>query len=94
MGRMKELFIEQMNKQIDEQMADADYQYEQYLAEQFQLGMLNDLTLIKYSDSDVESALQNAFGKFQVSGRLKDEIVAMIMSELNNLNNLRNGHTN
>ena len=87
MGRMKELFIEQMNKQIDDQMnLDADYEYQQYLNNKV-LAELNDSMKPKYSDGDIKYALESVLGD-------ANPIVEDIIRELKELNDLRHGYTN
>jgi len=83
---MKELFIEQMNKQIDDQMSlDADYQYQQYLNNKV-IAELNATMEPKYSDADIKYALETVLGD-------ANPIVENIIRELNEINNLRHGYT-
>jgi hypothetical protein len=86
MGKMKELFIEQMNRQIEDQMADADYGYDKYLTQKA-VEELNDSMMPKYSDGDIKYALETVLGD-------ANPIVEDIIRELNELNNLRHGYTN
>jgi len=86
MGKMKEMFIEQMNRQIEDQMADADYQYERFLNQKV-IDELNQSMEPKYSDSDIKYALESVLGD-------ANPIVEDIIRELNELNNLRHGYTN
>ena len=84
---MKELFIEQMNKQIEDHMnIDADYQYQQYLNDKV-IAELNASMEPKYSDSDIKYALESVLGD-------ANPIVEDIVRELNELHNLRHGYTN
>ncbi len=102
---MKELFMRQIESQMNDFNVDADYEYEMYLKEMEEqvkemeeqeaiINNINDQIKSKYSDADVKHALLKVFGTFNVSERLKEEIVEKIMNELNNLNNLRNGNSN
>ena len=83
---MKELFIEQMNRQIEDQMADADYQYERFLNQKV-IDELNDSMRPKYSDGDIKYALENVLGD-------ANPIVEEIVKHLTELHNLRHGYTN
>jgi hypothetical protein len=100
MGRMKEIFMKQIEEQMyrSEIKEDEDYDYEQFIRHQAEIqkeiDKMNDSIMQKYSDSDIEDVLGTVFSKFQISQRLKTEIIEMILTELNNLNNLRNGNTN
>jgi len=83
---MKELFIEQMNKQIDDQMSiDADYQYQQYLNDKI-VAELNASMEPRYSDGDIKYALESVLGD-------ANPIVEDIVKELTELHNLRHGYT-
>jgi hypothetical protein len=86
MGKMKELFIEQMNRQIEDQMADADYQYQQYLNDKA-IAELNASMEPRYSDGDIKYALESVLGD-------ANPIVENIVKELTELHNLRHGYTN
>ena len=87
MGKMKELFIEQLNKQIDDQMSiDADYGYDKYLTQKA-IEELNQSMQPKYSDGDIKYALETVLGD-------ANPIVEDIIKELNELNNLRHAYTN
>jgi nucleoid DNA-binding protein len=98
MGKMKELFMRQIENQMNDINADADYDYELYLKQMEEqeaiINSINDQIKSKYSDADVKHVLLEVFGTFNVSERLKDEIIEKIMNDLNNLNNLRNGNSN
>jgi nucleoid DNA-binding protein len=98
MGKMKEVFMRQIESQMNDFNVDADYEYEMYLKEIIEqeaiINNINDQIKSKYSDADVKHVLLEVFGTFNVSERLKEEIVEKIMNELNNLNNLRNGNSN
>ena len=83
---MKELFIEQMNRQIEDQMADADYQYDRYLTQKA-VDELNDSMQPKYSDGDIKYALESVLGD-------ANPIVEDIVKELTELHNLRHGYIN
>lgn len=85
MGKMKELFIEQMNAGIYEQ-PDNDTDYEQEYESQY-IENLNESIRLKYSDNDVQSILESVLGEAMYP------LTYEIMAELNNLNNLRNGYT-
>jgi hypothetical protein len=86
MGRMKELFIEQMNKQIEDHMSiDADYQYQQYLNDKV-LAELNASMELRYSDGDIKYVLETVLGD-------ANPIVEDIIKELNEIHNLRHGYT-
>jgi len=86
MGRMKELFIEQMNKQIEDHMnIDADYQYQQYLNDKV-VAELNASMEPRYSDGDIKYALESVLGD-------ANPIVEDIVKELTELHNLRHGYT-
>ena len=83
---MKELFIEQMNKQIEDHMnIDADYQYQQYLNDKV-IAELNASMEPRYSDGDVKYALESVLGD-------ANPIVEDIVKELTELHNLRHGYT-
>lgn len=98
MGKMKEVFMRQIESQMNDFNVDADYEYEMYLKEMAEqeaiINNINDQIKSKYSDADVKHALLKVFDTFNASERLKEEIVEKIMNELNNLNNLRNGNSN
>lgn len=84
---MKELFIEQMNKQIEDHMSiDADYQYQQYLNDKA-IAELNASMEPRYSDGDIKYALESVLGD-------ANPIVEDIVKELTELHNLRHGYTN
>jgi len=83
MGKMKELYIEQINAGMYEH---CDTNNEQEYEEQYVQELFDSLRL-KYSDSDVQSILDRVLGEDM--HRFTNEI----MIELNNLNNLRNGYT-
>ena len=97
---MKEIFMRQIEEQLfrSEIAEDEDYDYEQFIKQekevQKEIDKMNDSIMPKYSDSDIEEVLGSVFSNFQISQRLKTEIIEMILTELNNLNNLRNGNTN
>jgi len=83
---MKELFIEQMNKQIEDHMnIDADYQYQQYLNDKI-VAELNASMEPRYSDGDIKYALESVLGD-------ANPIVEDIVKELTELHNLRHGYT-
>ena len=83
---MKELFIEQMNKQIEDHMnIDADYQYQQYLNDKV-VAELNASMEPRYSDGDIKYALESVLGD-------ANPIVEDIVKELTELHNLRHGYT-
>ncbi len=96
---MKEIFMKQIEEQLfrSEIAEDEDYDYEQFIKQekevQKEIDKMNDSIMPKYSDSDIEEVLGSVFSNFQISQRLKTEIIEMILTELNNLNNLRNGNT-
>lgn len=96
---MKEIFMRQIEEQLfrSEIADDEDYDYEQFIKQekevQKEIDKMNDSIMPKYSDSDIEEVLGSVFSNFQISQRLKTEIIEMILTELNNLNNLRNGNT-
>lgn len=100
MGRMKEMFMKQIEEQMFrmESQGDEDYDYEQYLkAEseiQREIERMNNEMTPAFSSADIEEIINRTFSNFQISDRLKGEIIGMIMTELNNLKNLRNGNTN
>ena len=84
---MKELFIEQMNKQIEDHMnIDADYQYQQYLNDKV-VAELNASMEPRYSDGDIKYALESVLGD-------ANPIVENIVKELTELHNLRHGYIN
>jgi hypothetical protein len=86
MGRMKELFIEQMNKQIEDHMnIDADYQYQQYLNDKV-VAELNASMELRYSDGDIKYVLETVLGD-------TNPIVENIINELTEIHNLRHGYT-
>jgi hypothetical protein len=93
------LFRSQIEEQLfrSEIAEDEDYDYEQFIKQekevQKEIDKMNDSIMPKYSDSDIEEVLGSVFSNFQISQRLKTEIIEMILTELNNLNNLRNGNT-
>lgn len=78
---MKEVFIEEMNMQIDNRMDDADYQYNAYLAKKT-IEELNDAIKPKYSDSDIKYTLDLVLGD-------ANPLSEKILYELNELYNLR-----
>ena len=84
---MKELFIEQMNKQIEDHInIDADYQYQQYLNDKV-VAELNASMEPRYSDGDIKYALESVLGD-------ANPIVEDIVKELTELHNLRHGYIN
>lgn len=80
MGKMKEVFIEQMNRQIDEQLDD-DYHYNQFV-NQKAIEELNEAIKPKYADSDIKYVLDLVLGD-------ANPLNEQIMYELNELYNLR-----
>ncbi len=96
---MKEIFMKQIEEQLfrSEIAEDEDYDYEQFVKNeqeiQKEIDKMNNEIMPKYSDSDIEQVLGDVFSNFQMSQRLKTEIIEMILTGLNNLNNLRNGNT-
>ena len=80
MGKMKELFIEQMNNQVG--TGDEDYDYKSY---EYRAGLeqLNDAMRLKYSESDVKYVLDLVLGD-------ANPLNETILYELNELHNLRN----
>lgn len=89
MGKMKELFMEyqQQMSESNADFIDDEYQFQEWI-EQKQNDELNDINnriRLKYSDMDIESALEKILGD---ANPLVDEV----KNELNNLNNIRNGY--
>lgn len=82
MGKMKELFTEQMDNYIDNHMDDSDYQYDAYLSQKA-ADELNQMMKLKYSESDVKFAIENVLGE-------SNPLTQQIMHGLNELYNLRN----
>ncbi len=80
MGKMKELFIEQMNNSFER--GDEDYDYESF-EYQNQLEVLNESMKTKYSESDVKYVLDKILGD-------ANPLNEQILYELNELYNLRN----
>lgn len=80
MGKMKEVFIEQMNNQVG--TGDEDYDYESY---EYRAGLeqLNDAMRLKYSESDIKYVLDLVLGD-------ANPLNETILYELNELHNLRN----
>lgn len=79
MGKMKELFIEQMNNQIG--TGDEDYQYNEFV-NQKAIEELNEALKPKYADSDIKYVLDLVLGD-------ANPLNEQIMYELNELHNLR-----
>jgi hypothetical protein len=80
MGKMKELFIEQLNNSFER--GDEDYDYESF-EYQNQLEELNASMKPKYSDGDIKYVLDLVLGD-------ANSINETILYELNKLYNLRN----
>lgn len=79
MGKMKELFIEQMNNQIA--TGDEDYQYNEFV-NQKAIEELNESIKPKYADSDIKYVLDLVLGD-------ANPLNEQILYELNELHNLR-----
>lgn len=79
---MKEMFMKQIEEQMNEQAIDDAYQYEQYINSL--IFKLNNETQLKFSEGDVLRVLHSVLGD-------ANSAVDSIMNELNNLHNLRNG---
>lgn len=80
MGKMKELFIEQMNNQVGTGDEDFDYESHKYRTE---LEALNQSMIPKYSESDIKYVLDLVLGD-------TNSLNETILYELNELYNLRN----
>ena len=80
MGKMKEIFMEQISRQLDEQFDD-DYQYNQFV-NQKAIEELNEAIKPKYADSDIKYVLESVLGD-------ANPLTEQIMHELNELYNLR-----
>ena len=81
MGKMKELFMEQISRQLDEQLDD-DYQYNEFV-NQKAIEELNEAIKPKYADSDIKYVLDLVLGD-------ANPLNEQILYELNELYNLRN----
>ena len=79
---MKELFIEQISREIDNKMDDADYQYDVYKTQKA-IDELNESIKPKYAESDIKYVLELVLGD-------ANPINEQILYELNELHNLRN----
>jgi len=82
MGKMKEMFMKQIEEQMNEQAIDDAYQYEQYINSL--INKLNNENQLKFSEGDVLMVLHSVLGD-------ANSCVETIMNELSNLHNLRNG---
>lgn len=82
MGRMKEMFMKQIEEQMNEQAIDDAYQYEKYIRNIIEA--VNSENQMKFSETDVLMVLHSVLGD-------ANSVVETIMNELNNLHNLRNG---
>ena len=80
MGKMKEIFMEQISRQLDEQFDD-DYQYNEFV-NQKAIEELNEAIKPKYADSDIKYVLESVLGD-------ANPLNEQIMNELNELYNLR-----
>ena len=81
MGKMKEIFMEQISRQLDEQLDD-DYQYNEFV-NQKAIEELNEAIKPKYADSDIKYVLDLVLGD-------ANPLNEQILYELNELYNLRN----
>jgi hypothetical protein len=82
MGKMKEMFMKQIEEQMNDQALDDAYQYEQYVKSL--VDTLNNENAPKFSETDILFALHSVLGDANPCNET-------IMNELNNLHNLRNG---
>jgi hypothetical protein len=80
MGKMKELFIEQLNNSFDR--GDEDYDYESF-EYQKAIEELNELIKPKYAEGDIKYVLDLVLGD-------ANPLNEQILYELNELYNLRN----
>jgi hypothetical protein len=80
MGKMKELFIEQMNNSFER--GDEDYDYESY-EYQKAIEELNEAIKPKYAEADIKYVLDLVLGD-------ANSLNEQILYELNELYNLRN----
>ena len=84
MGKMKEMFIEQINSQMG--MGDEDYGYEQFKQSK-EIEEMNEAHKTKYSDSDVEYVLKTLSNRYPI--QLNDVILNEIRKEFYTINDLR-----
>jgi hypothetical protein len=82
MGKMKELFMEQISRQLDNKMDDADYQYDVYKTQKA-IEELNEAIKPKYAEGDIKYVLDLILGD-------ANPLNEQILYELNELYNLRN----
>jgi hypothetical protein len=82
MGKMKELFMEQISRQLDNKMDDADYQYDVYKTQKV-IEELNESLKLKYAEGDIKYVLDLVLGD-------ANPLNEQILYELNELYNLRN----
>ena len=82
MGKMKELFMEQISRQLDNKMDDADYQYDVYKTQKA-IEELNESLKLKYAEGDIKYVLDLVLGD-------ANPLNEQILYELNELYNLRN----
>jgi len=61
MGKMKELFMEQISRQLDNKMDDADYQYDVYKTQKV-IEELNESLKLKYAEGDIKYVLDLVLG--------------------------------
>jgi len=79
---MKELFMEQISRQLDNKMDDADYQYDVYKTQKV-IEELNESLKLKYAEGDIKYVLDLVLGD-------ANPLNEQILYELNELYNLRN----
>ena len=84
MGKMKEMFIDQINSQMG--TGDEDYGYEQFKQSK-EIEEMNAAHKTKYSDSDVEYVLKTLSNRYPV--QLNDVILNEIRKEFYTINDLR-----
>ena len=84
MGKMKEMFIDQINSQMG--TGDEDYGYEQFKQSK-EIEEMNEAHKTKYSDSDVEYVLKTLSNRYPV--QLNDVILNEIRKEFYTINDLR-----
>ena len=84
MGKMKEMFIDQINSQMS--AGDEDYGYEQFKQSK-EIEEMNEAHRTKYSDSDIEYVLKTLSNKYPT--QLNNTILNEIKNEFDKINSLR-----
>lgn len=84
MGKMKELFIDQMNNQVG--ASDDSYHYEKFKQEK-EIVELNESHKQRYSNADVDYVLKVMLQKYP--GKITEEVINDFKSEFYHLNSMR-----